>query len=607
MTRKLQKAFKKQKKSTKQEVPQLTGTLGIPLGGARIVEVPGRNSYVYVRLRNNQNEVIQAFNNQVAPSYNLPVIVERHGNRYSIIAVDTQRYENNQVSFSPYLPRHGNTHSFDLESGGGGDIVWVQSRQMMPILILPSGTSGAGNVVMAPYTLRKENGNWIYVGNTGTQNISSYRPSSPTGAIMGLVYLDATDGNPYFIINSGTVFSNVLTGTSQIAPYIPQVASPATQIPLAAIRLITGTNALSWDNIYDVRQWLHTVPTGTGGGGGVSTVITGTSVQDEGVPLGVVGTFNFVGNGVDVSVSGTVARVHISGSSGGGVSNLTGTFVGVPSRVLLTNSLGQMFTGDWFAWGTNGSQEFVEFGADVAGKETNAGRVGYELFSSGYMEAVGAGTSAPNRWWRFYDNVKINSHLQTDSHQILGLLSSWAYFNETGTAVGPINAPQQTIVTGSDYVLGINGSDNSSVKMLITDVAEAVFYSTPIGAFLGGVQVPAATTWYGAPWKATADVNQNSIPWMDSGVLNTMALRVSTTQPAAGTLVATLQVNGVDTALTVTVTNALGSPVTVTDSTHVVVISVGDTLRWKFVNNAPATASATLQAMTMKLNKNATA
>ena len=117
------------------------------------VEVPNRNSFVYVRLRDNQNEVIQAYNNKVAASYNLPVVVERQNNRYVVVGVDTLRYQNNWNSFAPFLPIHGNAHSFNPETGGGGDVVWVYPRQFMPALIIPSGTNGGPNVFFAPYTL----------------------------------------------------------------------------------------------------------------------------------------------------------------------------------------------------------------------------------------------------------------------------------------------------------------------------------------------------------------------------------------------------------------------------------------------------------------------
>lgn len=277
----LEDALLTQKEQTKQEVPSLSGMLGIPLDGQRLVEVPNRNSYVYVRLRSNQSEVIQAYNNQVAIAYNLPVLVERQGNRYVVLGVDSQRYENNWASFAPFLPRHGNTHSFDIESGGGGDIVWVYPRQFTPVLVMPSGSVGAGSVIVNPYTLQKPNGSWLYVGNTGTPSLLPYRPTSATGAVIALIYLNANTGNPGYIINSGTVFSNTITGSSQIAPYIPTLTGTF-QIPLAAVRLITGTSAISWDNIYDLRQFLHPMPTGTGGGssGGDSTYLRLDTAND---------------------------------------------------------------------------------------------------------------------------------------------------------------------------------------------------------------------------------------------------------------------------------------------------------------------------------------
>lgn len=552
MTKKLKDALRKQKKSS--QPYRITGVLGIPLGGQRLVEVPNRNSYVYVRLRNNQNEVIQAYNNQVAPSYNLPVIVERQGNRYVVTSVDTERYGDNWNSFAPFLPRHGNTHSFDLSSGGGGDVVWVQSRQMMPMLVLPSGTLGAPNAFVASHTLRKNDGTWIYVGNTGTQSFAPYRPSSPTGAIMGLVYMSLTDGNPYFIINSGSVFSNTLTGSNQVVPYIPSIPDPTTQIPLAAIRLITGTNQILWNNIYDVRQWIHGVPTGTGGSG---------------------------------------------------VSNLTGTSIGTPNAVVLTNSSGNLYTDPQLKWDYTSGKLFVEFGANVAGKETNAGRQGYELFSSGYYEMVGAGTSSPNRWMRFYDNVKVNSHLQTNSLQVLGLLDSWIYLNSTGTAVGPINAPQLTVITGTDYVLGIKGSDSSSVKILANDLAEGIVYTDVIGTFTGGDTVQPTGTYSSCPWKAALNSTVNNLPWPEGGLLTDLFIRTSTSQPASGSLVATLFVNGAATSLVVTIAagSAAGS---FTNSTNQVSLSSGDTIRWNVQNNATST-SAAVTGILMKLNKRATA
>lgn len=450
MTKYLRQAFRKQRKSTQQTRLQIAGTLGIPIGGKRKVEVTGRNNFVYVKLRDNPNEVIQAFNNKVAPSYDLPVIVERQGNRYVIVSVDTIRYQSNWNSFAPFLPRHGNTHSFNPEGGGGGDIAWMYSRQFMPILAMPSGSDTGPNVVVGSHVLHNADGSFKYVGNTGTQDLLPYKPTNVTGAVMVLVYLDSVSGNPYLIVGSGSYFPGELTGSSQIAPYIPSIDNP-NYIPLAAVRLVSGTSTIGWDNIYDVRQWVGINITGSAG--------SSLTIQDEGVTLGVATMLNFVGENVEASLVGSTARIFITGSTGVGISNLTGTSIGTPNAFVLTNSSGYLYTDPQLKWNYTSGKLYAEFGANVAGKETNAGRQGYQLFDSDY-DIVGAGTGVGNRWVRIYDNIRAST-LQ-GQHQNLSLLSTYIYMNATGSEVPPINAPELTFPTGSDWVLGLDSQNNSN-------------------------------------------------------------------------------------------------------------------------------------------------
>jgi hypothetical protein len=320
---KLHRAFRDQKRGNKQTELEIRGSLGIPLGGQKLVEVPNRASFVYVRLRDTQNEVIQAFNNQVAASYNLPVIVVRDGTRYKVIGVDTARYQDNWNNSSPYLPKHGHSHSFS--ESGGADTTFVFSRQIMPMLVYPSSQFTGTNVTVGAHTLLNNNQVWKYVGGTGTQSLLSYLPTGGNDAVMVLIYMDADTGNPGVLVGSGSYFSNLLTGTGDIYQYIPR-PNPATQIPLSAVRLSSGTNVIDWTNLYDVRQWLQTIPTGTGG----STVFSGVDQigifgQDEGVPVGTGTVLNFVGPGVDVSRSGTVLRVFVTGTSGAGGESVLGS------------------------------------------------------------------------------------------------------------------------------------------------------------------------------------------------------------------------------------------------------------------------------------------
>lgn len=321
--RKLHKALKNQKEKTQQVILEIYGSLGIPLGGRKLTDVPDRPSYVYVRLRDNQNEVVQAFNNKVTSSYNLPVILHREGTRYVVDGVNTQRYQSNWNNSAAYLPRHGTNHSF--YDGGGGDVTWIYSRQIMPYLIYPNSTTTGTYLNMSPHTYLDINNQWKVVGGTGTPSILQYIPTGGNDAIMGLMYLDALTGNPKLLINSGTPFSNLLTGTGDIYPYIP-VPNINTQIPLAAVRLSSGTNSINWDNLYDVRQWLRVSASGSssgGGGGGIDTI--GFAGLADGLAIGTGTILNV--HGAAFTRSGTVFDLNITGSAGSVTVPVSGTMV----------------------------------------------------------------------------------------------------------------------------------------------------------------------------------------------------------------------------------------------------------------------------------------
>lgn len=146
------------------------------------------------------------------------------------------------------------------------------------------------------------------------------------------------------------------------------------------------------------------------------------------------------------------------------------------------------------------------------------------------------------------------------------------------------------LASGNTY--DINGSPHVHINS----------YTETLGTFLGGGTVPASTTHYTCPWKDTTNTTQNNYPWQEAGTLQNLTLRAAGTQPASGSLVLTLMVNGVDTALTVTVPAGTVGAATYTDSTHTVNISAGDLLMWKLVNNATG-ASGTLTGVNMQLKK----
>lgn len=232
----------------------IPGEIGTVLNGRRITEVPNRGQFVYVRLRSNQSEVIQAFNDKVFPGYGIPVLVKWNNTRYEVVARDTQRYPEWEAE-NPQIAKHGATHSLDKENDRvGTDPVWVYPYQFMPSLVSPFPTNGVQNVYIHPHTIL-ENGQWRYIGNTGTSSFAPYRPHS--GSVLVLVTIDNQSGNPSLFATTGSYIPNSITGTSQFVPYLPEV-DKTRYLPLSYIQLQSGTSSITWDNIYDVRQFLST-------------------------------------------------------------------------------------------------------------------------------------------------------------------------------------------------------------------------------------------------------------------------------------------------------------------------------------------------------------
>jgi len=233
-----------------------SGLLGIVTGGENQVEIPHRNGFVWVRLRNQINEIIQAYNGMVSPVYDLPVMVEWDKfspNRYKIVGRDTGRYTD-WGSVSSFEPVHSAQHSFNPNIGeAGGDVTWVYSQQFMPFLATPSGSSGSMDVVLQSYVYYHDN-TFEQAGATGIAIDSALLPTGTTSARMLLLYLEETTGNFMIATGSLTEFNATWTGTAAVLPYVPPIGD-INDIPIAGVRLVTGTSSIQWPNLYDVRLW----------------------------------------------------------------------------------------------------------------------------------------------------------------------------------------------------------------------------------------------------------------------------------------------------------------------------------------------------------------
>jgi len=303
------KGFDKKKSDEPNLVPAI---LGFRLQGQNRVEVPNRDGYVYARIRDNLSETIQAYNDQVAPVYGLAVLLfrdKKDRGRYKVYGRDLGRYQN--WGTSNYVPRHGNQHSF-FESGGG-DIVWIYSKQFMPLLGSPSGTYGTDVALVHDYSYNYLS-QWKYFPLTSSLPLLTYKPTG-TSARMVLIYLDQNTNSLGY--SAGAFFSATLTGTADVLTYLPNPTS--NQIPVSGVRLLSGTSAIVWENMYDVRPFFTGMGAGGGGGAGINAV----RIFDDGV-FRVSGTSISFDTGLSVSVTGTTAYINnIITSGGGGTGSFT--------------------------------------------------------------------------------------------------------------------------------------------------------------------------------------------------------------------------------------------------------------------------------------------
>jgi hypothetical protein len=159
-----------------------------------------------------------------------------------------------------------------------------------------------------------------------------------------------------------------------------------------------------------------------------------------------------------------------------------------------------------------------------------------------------------------------------------------------------IDDPAHNVVAISFQYNGINIETGMHYYINSVPLAET------LGAFLNSVQVPASTTYHGCPFKVGADAATNSFPIPQPGTLSNMNVRVSTAQPASGSLVCTLYKNNVATSIVVTIPAGSAGPATFSDTSNTASLSAGDIVRWVFQNNATA-ASATLIAVSTLLIK----
>jgi hypothetical protein len=286
----------------KQDKPKLIpALLGAYFNGQKTITVAKRPDFVYCRLRGATSGEIQAFNDEVAHHWDLPILVYRPSEspgQWKVWGRDTRRYES--WGGDSYLPPHGRSHSFFGEEGA--DPVWITKRQYMPLLVHPDPT-GTMSAYVEPdfYYL---DGQYHWWPGSGTADLTSRKPTGSFNARYVTIYIDGSSETLDYI--DGPEF-NAYTPPPDPGDYITM--PPLGSIPLAAAYLLTGTRLLGWNEIYDLRQPEAPPPgTGTFSPSDLPAPVIGVMGWDDGAPIGTGTTIDF-GDELDVTLSGAVLRV----------------------------------------------------------------------------------------------------------------------------------------------------------------------------------------------------------------------------------------------------------------------------------------------------------
>jgi len=369
MNNKLFKQFKKYSKDRPQEKQEIAGILGLPVT-SKTVLVPGRAGYVYVRLRNT-NEIVQVFNDKVSAVYDLPVLLNWVGGIYKITSRDSKRYASWGAS-SSFLPEHSHylvpsiaVQDEGLAVGTGttlnfvGDnvsVTMVGDTARVAIIDSTGNQPVTGSIVFWDEGVTKGSATILdIIGINADVSISGtvarlFITGSASGANTELSNLGTTAVNTDIIPSAdmswglgqpnkhwlsgwfGKISLEIQTGISSPMSGDRTVWASSDgnlhTFPYGGSDSLLLTDAPSDGYVYGRKDGAWEIVSGSAGGS-AEPPITGSIVfQDEGVIQGSALILNVVGANADVSISGSVARLFITGSVGGSANPpITGSVV----------------------------------------------------------------------------------------------------------------------------------------------------------------------------------------------------------------------------------------------------------------------------------------
>jgi hypothetical protein len=138
----------------------------------------------------------------------------------------------------------------------------------------------------------------------------------------------------------------------------------------------------------------------------------------------------------------------------------------------------------------------IEFGVGVSGKEANAGKMGYQTYTSGALDIVGAGTTGGSRKVKLWDNVEIAGALLIGGSSFKAIFCGSASISGSGGS-----SSLQTTITHGWNISGTQTftfSEKDTTSPLVYDTHS--FKVTSVGANSFDLHVMRADNVDGSPW-----------------------------------------------------------------------------------------------------------